>query len=105
MKELFDNAYLNAKDTKTERTIEKLRLHVDFMGLSARYDLDYVNGSEESRKQYEDAYKKFVDTAQKYKGEIEMGHADTWPTGYELDCNPMLKFFSGFTTISKENRA
>ncbi|MBE6708082.1 MAG: DUF4838 domain-containing protein [Ruminococcaceae bacterium] len=105
MKELFENALRFAKDTKTEHNIEKLRLHVDFMGLSATYERDYVNGSEESRKMYEDAYKKFVDTTQKYQCEIEIGQADTWPTGYELDCHPMLKFFSGFTTISKENRA
>lgn len=107
MRELFGNALLYAKDSVSEKRIVKLRLHMELLGLTATYDRDYVAGDDESRAEFEARYKWLVDTANKYKDEIQMSNADMWPTGYELEKYPILHFFreSYFMLSNHEGRA
>ena len=104
MKELFDKAVKYAPDATTQKKIEVLRLHMEFIGLSATYDRDYVNGTDESRAEYEASYKWLVDN---YRAanlpEDRVGTAA--PADYSLEKNPMFNFISMFTILSKEGRA
>lgn len=104
MKELFDKAVKYAPDAATQKKIEVLRLHMEFIGLSATYDRDYVNGTAESRAEYEASYKWLVDNyrAANLPGD-RVGTAA--PADYDLSQNPMFKFISMFTILSKEGRA
>ena len=117
MKELFDNAVKYAPDAATEKRIEILRLHMEFMGLSATYERDYVNGTEESRAEYEESYKWLVNTYKDFwytelaprnridrVGTKAPENADGTPN-YDLSKNPMFNFIPMFTILSKEGRA
>ncbi len=104
MQELFDKAVRYAEDAATEKKISMLRLHMEFMGLSATYDEAYVNGDAKSRAKYEADYKWLVDYYRECGfGEDRIG--TTCPPDYDLSENPMFKFIPGITLLSKEGRA
>lgn len=104
MKDLFDNAIRYAKDAETETKIVNLRLHMELIGLSATYERDYVNGTAESRAEYEASYKWLVDT---YKAANLPGDrvGTAAPDNYDLSKNPMLTFVPTLPVLSKEGRA
>jgi len=104
MKDLFDKAIRYAKDSATETKIVNLRLHMELIGLSATYERDYVNGTAESRAEYEAAYKWLVDT---YKAAgLPTDRVNTAaPDNYDLSKNPMLTFVPTLPILSKEGRA
>ena len=104
MRDLFDSAIRYAKDSATERKIELLRLHMEFIGLSCTYEDNYVNGDAESRATYEARYKWLVDT---YKAaNLPTDRVNTAaPSDYDLSQNPALKFIPLLPILSKEGRA
>lgn len=104
MKLLFDNAARYAKDEEALEKINILRLHMEFMGLSATYDRDYVNGTEESRAEYEASYKWLVDSYKAANLPVDRVNTKA-PDSYDLSKNPMYNFIEIFTILSKEGRA
>ncbi|MBR6917050.1 MAG: DUF4838 domain-containing protein [Clostridia bacterium] len=56
MLELFDNAYAAAEDEDQRERIKLARIHVYFLGLSATYESNYVNGTSEQRSKYAQQY-------------------------------------------------
>ena len=54
--ELIDAAYNATKDGYQKERIEKCSMHVHFLGLSATYERDWVNGDEASRAKYAERY-------------------------------------------------
>lgn len=57
MKTLFDNALAEAKTDEQKDRVEKARIHVIYLGLSATYESKYVNGSSGDRTKYKTDYK------------------------------------------------
>ena len=55
MASLFDSALAAATD-KTRRHVEEASVHAHFLGLSATYDRDWVNGDAASRAAYRARY-------------------------------------------------
>ena len=53
---LFDNAYAEAKTTAQRRRVSNCRMQCDFLGLSATYERDWVNGDEATRDEYRARY-------------------------------------------------
>ncbi|MBQ7669714.1 MAG: DUF4838 domain-containing protein [Clostridia bacterium] len=53
---LFDNAYAEAKTEKQRKRVLTCRMQCDFLGLSATYDRDWVNGDADSRAEYKARY-------------------------------------------------
>lgn len=56
MSQLFENALAEATTEEHIHRLELCRMHCDFMGLSATYERDYVNGDAVARAEYEVAY-------------------------------------------------
>ncbi|MBR6917854.1 MAG: DUF4838 domain-containing protein [Clostridia bacterium] len=56
MLELFNMAYDAAKTQTQKDRIEKARVHVYFLGLSATYDSNYLNGNAEQIAKYKEQY-------------------------------------------------
>ena len=54
---LFDNAYAEAKTTAQRRRVSNCRMQCDFLGLSATYERDWVNGDETARDEYRARYR------------------------------------------------
>ena len=53
---LFDNAYAEAKTGAQRSRVLNCRMQCDFLGLSATYDRDWVNGDAEARAEYKSRY-------------------------------------------------
>ncbi len=53
---LFNSAYDEAKTSEQKLRIEKARIHVYYLGLSATYESKYVNGSSAERAEYKQKY-------------------------------------------------
>ena len=56
MASLFDSALAAATDDDTRRHVEEASVHAHFLGLSATYARDYLNGDEETRNAYAERY-------------------------------------------------
>ena len=54
--ELIDAAYNATKDGQQKERIEKCSMHVNFLGLSATYERDWVNGDAASQAKYRERY-------------------------------------------------
>lgn len=57
MAELFDKALAEADNETQRNRIRLLRVHVDFLGLTATYDRDWVNGDEDAKVLYAEHFK------------------------------------------------
>lgn len=53
---LFDNAYAAAGTSAQRRRVSNCRMQCDFLGLSATYDRDWVNGDDATRAEYKSRY-------------------------------------------------
>ena len=104
MRELFNMAEAYTRDAKSAERTRLLRLHMEFLGLTTTYDRDYVNGTDESRAEFEANYKWLVDNY-RVAGFGEDGIGTTAPSNYELDTNPTYKFIPALAMLSKEGRA
>lgn len=62
MKELLLLAKEAADTDFRRQNVEKLSLHMNFLGLSATYESDYVNGSEAQRAEYAACWRSVYDT-------------------------------------------
>ncbi len=56
MASLFDSAYEAAKTDETRRHVEEASVHAHFLGLSATYDRDFVNGDAAAKAAYRARY-------------------------------------------------
>ena len=56
MLELFNNAYAEASTAAQRKRIEYARIHVYFLGLSATYESDWVNGTSAQKAAYKEKY-------------------------------------------------
>ena len=61
MKELLSLAEKEADTDFRKQTVEKLSVHMKFLGLSATYDSDYVNGSTQQRAEFESEWRRVYD--------------------------------------------
>jgi hypothetical protein len=53
---LFDNAYAEAETSYQKKRVSDCRMQCDFLGLSATYERDWVNGDEATRAEYKRRY-------------------------------------------------
>lgn len=88
MCELFENAKKQAETEEEIFNLEKLSVHMHFLGLSALYEDRYVNGTEEQRAAY----------AEQWKWTYDFINAENMPltyntngikTPFTLDINPL----------------
>ena len=56
MASLFDSALDKAQDGETRRHVEEASVHAHFLGLSATYERDYLNGDDAARAAYAERY-------------------------------------------------
>ena len=66
MATLFDNAYAEAKTTAQKRRVAYCRMQCDFLGLSATYERDWVNGDAASRDEYRSRYVNLYNFVENY---------------------------------------
>ena len=88
MCELFDNALSIAKTDSERFNLEKLSVHMHFLGLSALYEDRYVNGTEEQKAAYEAQWRwtyDFINSENMPLTYAENGIS----TPFTLDVNPL----------------
>ena len=61
MKELLSLAEKEADTDFRKQNVERLSVHMKFLGLSATYDSDYVNGSTQQRAEFESEWRRVYD--------------------------------------------
>lgn len=119
MAELFDKAYAAAQDDTRRFRVSLLRIHCDFLGLSATYERDYVNGSDEARGKWVSNYQAMYDIicaeqlqlsavsdgTKKYDANGEMNSGCTnFPKSRDDIIDPMLWYFDDFTGTRVETK-
>ena len=92
MKELFEAAYDMAETGAQRTAIRKASVHMYFLGLSATYERDYVNGDSATRKAWENDYKNKL---YKYAKElnISLGKTGSIPPTDNITGSPMLMWY------------
>lgn len=89
MQELFDKA-LALCETDGERfQVEWLSIHMKFLGYSATYDRDYVNGDAASRAEFEAGWRAVYDYINQYNVMISYDQAGI-PRAFTIDKSPMM---------------
>ncbi len=103
MSDLFDKALAMAKTSDEIKHVKECRLHVDFLGLSATYESDYVNGDSETKATYVERYKNFYNVIVSGKYQVsDVGDSDTYgceqfpASADEVTC-PMTWLWEGCT--------
>lgn len=88
MCELFDNAFSIAKTESERYNLEKLSVHMHFLGLSALYEDRYVNGTPEQRAAYEAQWRWTYDFIN--SEEMPLTYSTNGiDTPFTLDINPL----------------
>ena len=54
--ELFDAAYAAAKTSAQKSRVERARIHAYFLGLSATYESNWLNGNDAQKAKYQEQY-------------------------------------------------
>ncbi len=108
MRTLFEKALEGAKtDTQKER-VRLATLHCDFLGLSATYERDWINGNSEAKALYKERYQFLYDKITEYlnKGDRSIkvttyasgtAGADNFPKTRDEIYSPMTWIDEGFT--------
>ncbi|MBE6562710.1 MAG: DUF4838 domain-containing protein, partial [Ruminococcaceae bacterium] len=102
MASLFDAAIAAASDETYVHRLTLCRMHCDFLGLSATYERDYVNGDANKKAAYEEAYAALYNNI--VTNEIRLTSygsgkyaANNFPSSAEDIYNPMEWLDEGFT--------
>lgn len=103
MHQLFVNAYEAAKEPAQKTRVERTSLHCEWLGLSATYERDYVNGSDESKAEYAARYKHMWEKYNEYNMAIGPYGSDyphgcnNYPTSASDIRDPMTWVFEDFS--------
>jgi len=108
MRELFDKALEAAKTDSQKERVRLATLHCDFLGLSATYERDYVNGDADAKALYKEHYQFLYDKIVEYLGKGSQSikvttyaqgkaGADNFPSTRDDIYSPMTWIDEGFT--------
>ncbi len=108
MTELFDKALAETSGAEQKNHIRLLRVHVDFLGLSATYDRDWVNGDSGAKALYAEHFKwlyNFVNSSGYKLSDLDNVN---YPKAEDDIIKPMSWFGDDFTGywiwVEKEHR-
>lgn len=102
MRQLFDNAQAATNDAEQKFRIMLCRLHCDFLGLSATYESDYVNGTGSVKELYITRYKEFYNNVVNYNIKVSSYTdakygCENFPSSANEIIEPMRWIFEDFT--------
>ena len=91
-RELFEMALSEAATPEEQSHVERLSVHMKFLGLSATYEESYLNGDEASRAQYEETWRWVYDYIN--SNGIRTTHDSTGISApFTLDKSPMMTVY------------
>lgn len=101
--DLFDEAKALVDSTAQYERIERLELHVHYLHLCSVYSEEYLHGTDEQKKAYEDLYRYIYDTmfAIGYKQDL-LGNKR--PKEFTLNENPSVQWGYGMAVTCSKNR-
>ncbi len=76
MRELLDSAYEEATSAEQKERVRLTALHMNFLGLSATYERDYVNGDPDTKALYLERYHELYDLIMEYNAREPDGDMD-----------------------------
>ncbi len=113
MRELLENAYNTTVDEEQKERIRLTGVHMNFLGLSATYERDFVNGDADTKAAYTEKYQELYDLIVEYntrdipemkKSMIrltsfgdEFAYCENFPESRDDIYNPMEWLFVGCT--------
>ena len=80
-RDLFAAAYDAAGSAAQKERIEKCSVHMNFLGLSATYETDYVNGDSASREKYRERYEWLWNYYKNHPGFLTLNTTFLWNEG------------------------
>lgn len=112
LRSLVEKAKEGADDNQ-KRRLDILLVHVDFFGLSATYESDYLNGTQTSKEKYAERYRTLWESFERF--DIKMTNwsngthaADNFPSSKNDIYNPMnwiMKNFGGYWVWNEKTQS
>ncbi len=119
MRQLLDSAYEAETDPEKKERVRLAAFHMNFLGLSATYESDYVNGDEAAKALYKERYLELYDLIMEYNDrkptddededyleDIQLrlttfgdpfAYCENFPKSRDSICNPMEWLFEDCT--------
>ncbi len=105
MLSLMDKAEAAANTEEQAKRVRECRIHIDYLGLSATYERDYVNADSETKAAYAKRYSEFYDFVKNNEIELWSAGCTNFPSSRNDIVDTMSWYFKGYTGIWVYNDA